>query len=522
MSVTSATTALSSSHGAAPRIYKWPAAGAAMLGMMTTIMASTMVNVAIADIMGAFGVGQDQVHWLQTGFLSATTVFMLLNAWFVNNFGVKRTYLLAAAAFTAAGVFGQFVPSFEGVILARVVQGACAGALQPLSLSVIFAAFPLEERGKAMGIFGVGTMLGPALGPLYGGIIIDNLDWRYVFTGAIPFMVIGAVLGYRYLPGRNEEIEKGRFNWVSLGLVVIAITSFLNGINHGQREAWDAPLTHALLLVAALATMAFIEVESRTKFPLLNVRLFTYRSFAVVTLVGFVFGVGMFGSFYLMPIFLRTVQGFTGTKAGMLLMYADIVTFLVFPFAGWLVHRVKPVYPVAGGMFLFAVSSAALSQVETNSGFWFLVGWTAVGRVGLGLAIPALTAAALHDLDQTLLSFGAGTMTFIRMMGGAMGVNCLAMVLDNRTAYYSDVLARSQTALTGTTDGLVRGVVNVLAERGLSSAEQLPYAMIYLNDVVVAQATVLAFQDGYLVLAIAFSIATLLALSLATGRAEPR
>ena len=521
MSLTSAGVA-SANFDAAPKIHKWPAATAAMLGMMTTIMASTMVNVAIADIMGAFGVGQDQVHWLQTGFLSATTVFMLLNAWFVNNFGMKRTFLMATAAFTAAGVFGQLVPTFEGVIAARVVQGACAGTLQPLSLSVIFAAFPPEERGKAMGIFGVGTMLGPALGPLYGGIIIDNLDWRYVFTGAIPFMAIGGVLAYRYLPGRGEEVGKGRFNWVSLVLVVTAITSFLNGINHGQREAWDTPLTQSLLLVAALSTMAFIEVESRTKFPLLNVRLFTFRSFAVVTMVGFVFGVGMFGSFYLMPVFLRTVQGFTGTKAGLLLMYADAITFFVFPVAGWLVHRVKPVYPVAAGMFLFALSSAALSQVETNSGFWFLVGWTAVGRVGLGLAIPALTAAALHDLDKSLLSYGAGTMTFIRMMGGALGVNCLAMVIDTRTAHYSDVMATSQTTLTGTTDGFVDGVVGVLAERGLSSAEQLPYAMLYLNDVIEAQATALAFQDGYLMLAIAFSIATLLALSLAKDSSEPR
>ena len=481
-----------------------------------------MVNVAIADIMGAFGVGQDQVHWLQTGFLSATTVFMLLNAWFVNNFGVRRTFLLATAAFTVAGIFGQLVPSFEGVILARVVQGACAGALQPLSLSVIFAAFPPEERGKAMGIFGVGTMLGPALGPLYGGIIIDELDWRYVFTGAIPFMLVGAVLAYRYLPDRSEDVEKGRFNWVSLVLVVTAITCFLNGITQGQREAWDTPLTQALLLASALATMAFIEVESRTKYPLLNVRLFTYRSFAIVTLVGFVFGVGMFGSFYLMPIFLRSVQGFTGTKAGVLLLYADLVTFLVFPLAGWLVHKVKPVYPVAAGMFLFAVSSAALSQVETNSGFAFLVGWTAVGRVGLGLAIPALTAAALHDLDTSLLSFGAGTMTFIRMMGGAIGVNSLAIVLDTRTAHYSEVLNASQSALTGSTQSLVTGVVGVLAERGVSSAERLPYAMLYLNDVVEAQAVVFAFQDGYLVLAIAFGVATVLALTLAGNRTSAR
>lgn len=507
---------------AIPPSHKWPAATAAMLGMMTTIMASTMVNVAISDIMGAYGVGQDKVHWLQTGFLSATTVFMLLNAWFVNNLGIRRTFLLATVAFTAAGIFGQLVPSFEGVILARVVQGACAGALQPLSLAVIFAAFPVEERGKAMGLFGVGTMMGPALGPLYGGIIIDSLDWRYVFTASIPFMLIGAALAIKYLPKRFEEAPASRFNWLSLALVVCAISCFLNGITIGQREGWDRVITKALLLGSALAAMAFIEVESRTRNPLLNVKLFTFRSFAVVTLVGFVFGVGMFGSFYLMPVFVRSVQGFTGTKAGVLLLYADLVTFAVFPIAGWLVHRVRPVYPVAGGMFLFGVSSAALSLVQSDTGFWFLVGWTAVGRVGLGLAIPALTAAALQDLDKSLLSFGAGTMTFIRMMGGAIGVNLLAIVLDNRTAHYSTMLSSTQTSLTGATGELVDQVQNVVGGGGLAEMQGQAYGMGYMSQVIEANAMVMAFQDGYLMLAIAFAVATVLALSLAHGRAEPR
>ena len=489
-----------------------------MLGMMTTIMASTMVNVAIADIIGAFGVGQDRVHWVSTGFLSATTVFMLLNAWFVHNFGPRNTLLIAGAVFTVASVFGHLAPTFEGLVLARVAQGACAGIVQPLSLSVIFSVFPPRERGRAMGLFGVGTMLGPALGPLYGGIIIDALDWRYVFLGPLPFMAIGVLLGSRYLSGRAENAPKTRLNWLSLGLVSVAITSFLNGITHGQRDGWDTTLVVVLLITAALAMLAFIEVESRTERPLLNIRLFRVRSFAVVSVVGFVFGAGMFGSFYLVPVFVRTVQGFTGTKAGLLFLSSELVTFAVFPIAGWLIHRVGPVYPVAGGMFLFALSSLMMSGLDVDSSFMWLVFWIAFGRIGLGLAIPAVTAAGLRDLSPDMLAYGAGTMNFIRMMGGAMGVNCVAMVLDSRAAYYADLLTATQTSLSGTTQGLLNGVVNLLAHQGVSSAERLPYALLYLGDVIAARAHAMSFRDGYLMLAVAFTLATLVALTLTRGK----
>ena len=503
-----------------PEANRWLATVAAMLGMTTPIMASTMANVAIADIIGAYGIGQDRVHWLQTGFLAATTICMLLNAWFVHNFGTRNTYIFAGAMFVAGSVLGQFAPSFEWIVVARVMQGICAGLLQPLSLQVIFTLFPPAERGKALGLFGFGTMMGPALGPLYGGIMIDAFDWRFVFTGAVPFMVLGAVIGARYLPGKRADAPQARLNWTSLGLVTGMIVGFLNGITIVQREGWNDITGLSMLLAAGLLMIAFIEYECRTRTPMLNVRLFTVRSFAVVSLISVVFGMGMFGSFYLMPIFLRTVQSFTGTKAGLLLLYADTVTIFVFPVAGWIAQRVNPVYPVTGGAFLFCLSSLGLSQIQVDTSFTALVAWTMLGRVGFGIALPSLTAAGLKGLDRDLLPYGAGTMNFIRMLGGALGVNALAIILDNRTAHYAAQMAVTQVDTTGATGQLLGSVTGVLAREGVSTFERVPYAMIYLEDVIVARASALSFQDGYLALAVAFGVATLCALSLVGVRRE--
>jgi MFS family permease len=196
-----------------------------------------MINVAISDIMGEFGIGQDRVHWLSTGFLSATTVFMLLNAWFVRNMGARNTFILAATVFVAASVLGQHSPSFEGIVLARIVQGACAGLIQPLGLGVIFMAFPHEERGKAMGLFGMGVMVGPAIGPLIGGLIIDAFEWRFVFTGALPVTILAAALAARYLPGRDADAPRATMNWISLIAVAVAVAAFLNGISQASGTA---------------------------------------------------------------------------------------------------------------------------------------------------------------------------------------------------------------------------------------------------------------------------------------------
>ena len=522
MSATTETLAPGASAGEPAQLHRWPATLAVIFGMMTPIMASTMANVAIADIMGAYGIGQDRVHWLQTGFLSATTIFMLLNAWFVHNLGARNTYLFAATAFATGCILGLLAPTFEWLVVARVLQGMCAGLLQPLALQIIFTLFPAAERGKALGMFGFGTMMGPALGPIYGGVIVDAFDWHFVFTGALPFMLIGALIGARYLPGRDAEPPQARLNWTALGLVTVAICAFLNGITIGQREGWESTQALGLLTLAAGSMIAFIEYESRTAHPLLNVRLFANRSFAIVSLVGFVFGMGMFGSFYLLPIFVRTVQGFTGTKAGLLLLLADTVTFLVFPIAGWLAHRVNPVYPVAGGMFIFCISSLGLSTVDADSSFWMLVGWSAFGRIGLGLSIPAITAAGLQGLDRSLLAYGAGTMNFIRMLGGAIGVNFLAIILDGRTAFYTESFTAAQTTLTGPTREMVEGVVGMLSTEGMSAYERVPYAMIYLGDVIAARASALSFQDGYLALAVAFGISSVCALTLARERAMGR
>ena len=159
--------------------YKWFATATVMMGMMGAVMSSTMLNVAIPNIMGTYGIGQDEVHWMST--LAAMPVLMLMNGWFVNNFGVRATYVGACVVFCVASLVGQFIPDYYGLVVIRTIQGGCTGLLQPLTMTVIFPLFDKDERGKAMGVYGMGFVLGPAMGPTFGGLIVDYWHWQDAF-----------------------------------------------------------------------------------------------------------------------------------------------------------------------------------------------------------------------------------------------------------------------------------------------------------------------------------------------------
>ena len=210
-----------------------------MIATVAMIMSSTMANVAIPNIMGAFGIGQDQAHWVSTGFYSAMTAGLLLNGWLITNFGPRNIFITALTVFSFAGLIGQYAPTFEGVVLARVAQGLCAGIVQPLSLTTVFLAYPPERRGQAMGWFGLTAVFGPTIGPVLGGFIVDFAQWRFVFVAAVPMLMVGAIMAWIFVPGRTAKTGRSPLNIVSFIMIIGAFMLFLNGISYGQRDGWD-------------------------------------------------------------------------------------------------------------------------------------------------------------------------------------------------------------------------------------------------------------------------------------------
>ena len=487
--------------------YRWLATGTVMLGTIAAVLTTTTVNVAIPDIMGAFGIGQDRAQWLSTGALAAMTVGMLLNAWLMHSFGQRKTFVAALCIFVAALLVAGASPNETVLILSRVVQGAIAGILQPLSMYTLFRVFPPERRGAAMGFFGMSVILGPALGPTLGGVMIDHFNWRYIFFVAVPVSAIGILLGSLFMPEREETGERVRFDWLGLFLLATSLACLLTGLSNGQREGWNSDYILVLFSLAVACGLGFLAWELHAAQPLVNLRVLANAQFTAAAAVAFIFGAGLFGSTYLVPLFVQTVQHFTPLAAGLLLMPAGLLLGVFMPVAGYLSDRLSARTMIIAGLLCFGVSSYWLAWVDANMSFWTIAWCVIISRIGLGLIKPSLNVAALRALRPELLGQGAGMINFSRQLGGAFGVNLLSVALDRRTFFYSDTLTSMQTAANTATMELLRTMQGLLAQAGVPPDLQMAGALHFLGRVVYAQAYTMGFRDSFLIVAAVFTLA---------------
>lgn len=410
--------------------WRWLAVFTVMLGTMATVLSATVVNVALHDIMLEFGIRQGQVHWLATGFIAAMTTTMLASSWLLDHFGVRKTLGVAMALFSAISIAGGFATSPEQLIVARIGQGAMAGLMQPMGMYLLFRVFPRERRGHAMGIYGMGVILAPALGPVLGGFLVDQLDWRYVMFAPAPVTLIGVLMAWRFLPLPVSRPAPYRFDLPGLILLGTTIGLALDALNRLQMVAGQGALIALEAAAAALALGLFVVRERKARHPLVNVGLLRKPAFLFANLGAMALGLALFGSTYLVPLFVQTALGFSATEAGLLMLPAGIVLGITFPLAGRLADRKSARSLVVFGIAVFALSAVLFALSDLELAFGWLALWTVIGRVGIGFMLPALSTGALNPLKPEELGAGSSTINFTRQLGGAFGVNLVALTIE--------------------------------------------------------------------------------------------
>lgn len=410
--------------------WRWLAVATVMLGTMATVLSATVVNVALHDIMLEFGIRQGQVHWLATGFIAAMTTTMLASTWLLDHFGVRKTLATAMFLFTLISLLGGFATSPEQLIAARIGQGAMAGLMQPMGMYLVFRIFPRERRGQAMGIYGMGVILAPALGPVLGGFLVDELNWRYVMFAPVPVTLTGVFMAWRFLPLPVSRPEPYRFDLSGLLLLGMTIGLSLDTLNRLQQIAGQEERIVIEGLVALFLLALFVVRERRVRHPLLRIDLLRNPSFVYANLGALALGLALFGSTYLVPLFVQTALGFSATQAGLLMLPAGIVLGMIFPLAGRLADRLSARKLVIFGIALFATSAVLFASSDLELAFGWLALWTVLGRVGIGFMLPALSTGALNPLAPEQLGAGSSTINFTRQLGGAFGVNIVALTIE--------------------------------------------------------------------------------------------
>jgi MFS transporter, DHA2 family, multidrug resistance protein len=404
-----------------------------MIGTVTTILAATIINVAFPALMAEFHVGHDTLQWVAAGFLAATTATMLVTAWLTETFGERWTFVGTMALFLGASLLAAVSWNAHVLIAARILQGAAAGILQPLAMIVLFRVYPVDERGRAMALYGLGIVLAPAVGPAIGGALLEAFGWRSIFLLTVPLCVAGLALAPRTLPHRVSP-QTQPFDWIGLSLLLCTLVALLNVAVIGHRRGFTS--TSSLLLAGAAAVLAagFVRWEARFTAPLLPIRLFRHRPFAGAAIVAFAYGVGLFGTTYLVPVFAQQISHYDAAEAGYLLVPPGIALGIAITIGGRLTDRIELAPIIVAGLALFALSSLLLALSGAATSFALLALWLIIGRAGLGMLIPALNVGAVQSLAGSELAYASSAVNFVRQLGGAVGVNLLAVVLDWRSA----------------------------------------------------------------------------------------
>jgi EmrB/QacA subfamily drug resistance transporter len=421
--------------------YKWLVLMTVMIGSVAAILSSTIVNVAVPDMSRHFTLGQERAQWVATSFMLAMTLSMLITPWLLLRFGLRRTYTGAILMLLVGGMAGGFSINYPMLISMRVLEGLAAGVIQPIPAIVILRSFEEKEQGRAMGIFGFGVVLAPAVGPSVGGFLVEHFGWQSIFFVVVPFCLLVLFLIRRYLAVNSPMMGASRLDWKGLLLACVCTISILNGLV----SLHDEPLLAAALLALGLASfIGFVAYQLRSDAPLIDMRLFAYRQFAMGALVAFIYGMALFGSTYLVPVYMQLGLRYAPSQAGLILLPAGIALALTIPIAGKMADRFPPNILVSIGLGLLALSFGLMALGAPGTSYFILMAWTIIGRVGLGLVLPSLSLGAMRGVDFSLIAQGASAISFVRQLGGAIGVSLVGIVLEWRLAVHKTGLAATQ------------------------------------------------------------------------------
>lgn len=422
-----------------------------MLGLIMAIIDSTIVNVAITTIGGNLGATVDEVAWVATGYILANVVVMPLNGWLTALLGRKTFYALSLALFTIASFFCGTARSIWVLVFYRVIQGIGGGALQPTAQAILFETFPPERRGAAMAIFGMGAMVGPAIGPALGGWIVDNASWPLIFYINIPIGIVAFLMTLAFIPNPHYIAKpKGGIDWVGLGLLTAGLASLQFVLEQGERDDWFQSQTIILFtVIAVVALIVFVLKTLRDKHPLVNLQVFKFRSFSVGSFLGIIMGFGLFGTALILPLFFQTILGMTAFDTGMALAPGAIATAVSMLIIGRILNRIDGRWSIVFGTLLFAWSTWLLGGLTVQAGYWDVFWPRVVQGFALGFMFVPLTTIALSDVPVPELANATGVFTLLRQLGGSLGIAILTTMLTHETAIAWNVLASGVTQTHG-------------------------------------------------------------------------
>src|SRR5664279_5416153 len=422
--------------------YKWFLLANVMLGTFMAVLDATIVNVGLPKIMASFGVGLDKIEWVVTAYMLAMAVALPTSGWLADKFGYKRLYFIGLFLFTLGSMLCGRASDENMLIAARVIQGLGAGTIQPLGMAIISREFPPQQRGIALGFWGISAAASVSFCPLIGGFLIDRFSWPLIFDVNIPIGILAMMFTIIIQSEYKNKLAR-QFDLIGFISVTIFLPLTLYVLSQGNAATnsagWHAPYILAYGAIALLALAVFITAELTVKEPLLDLRLLLNHNFGIANIILVIFSLGMFGSTFLLPIYLQNSLGYTALQAGSVFLPVGIIQGIVAPISGRISDKLNPKIPLFIGVVIFAFSFYLNSKLSWLTELNFIMISLYLRGFAMGLMFTALTTVSLSEISRDKMAQASAITNSIRQLGGSLGVAILATLLTTRVSYHTQV-----------------------------------------------------------------------------------
>ncbi|MDR9813275.1 MDR family MFS transporter [Rhizobium hidalgonense] len=495
----------------------WMAVVGSTLGAFMAVLNIQIVNASLADIQGAIGAGSDDGGWISTSYLIAEIVVIPLSAWLARVFSLRNYLLVNAILFLIFSVACAFAANLQQMIILRAIQGFSGGVLIPMAFTIIITLLPKPKQPIGLALFALSATFAPAIGPTIGGYLTENWGWEYIFyvnlvPGALMVGLLFASLDRA--PMNLKLLAKG--DWPGIVTMAIGLAALQTVLEEGNKEDWfGSDFILRLSVIAAVSLTLFIVIELKAAHPLLNLRLLLRRNFGFGIVANFLLGIALYGSVFVLPIYLTRIQGYNSEQIGMVLAWTGIPQLLLIPLVPRLMKRFDVRLLIVVGFALFAASNFMnvhmTGDYASDQLFWPNI----VRAIGQALVFTPLSAIATAGIEQENAGSASALFNMMRNLGGAVGIASLQTFLSKREQFHSNILTHSVSVFEEATRDRIARLTGYFMSHGVSDQALAGHkAVVAIAFKIRKQANIMAFSDTFFLLGVALVVALLASLLL--------
>jgi MFS transporter, DHA2 family, multidrug resistance protein len=491
----------------------WVIALVVTMATFMEVLDTSIANVSLPHIAGNLSVSQDESTWVLTSYLVSNAVILPISGWLSTRIGRKRFYMSCVAIFTISSFLCGMAPTLGSLIFFRILQGIGGGGLGPSEQAILADTFPPAKRGMAMAVYGMAVVLAPAIGPTLGGFITDNFSWRWVFFINIPVGIASMLLTNRvvsdppHLKWAREHASK-TVDWWGLGLIATGLGCLEYVLDKGQEDDWfHSSAIVGFSLVAAVSIVSFIFWELNHENPIVDLRMFQRRSFAVANALMLTLGIALFGSTVLLPQYLQVLMGYTAEQSGMALSPGGFAVILLLPFVGKMVSKVDVRALITVGFVSLSLSLLYMAhKIDLQMDFGTAVRLRAIQMAGLAFLFVPIQTVSYAGVPPQKFNQVSGIMNLSRNMGGDIGIAFVTTLITRRSQLHQMNLSAHTTSYDPAYMAKIAAMTSRFEGAGAVTVDAARQATAAMYRQLVQQATQLAYLDALIALSVATAL----------------